>query len=444
MMRLFFACMAAFLFLTGCASEEEKVSRKADKLHQAMLTVDTHCDTPMRLSRAGFDLGKKNDRGCVDFPRMKEGGLDAEFFAVFIAQGPRTPEAFDIEHEKTLIIFDSIYRNVERYPGMAGVALTPDDAWKLKSEGKVAAFIGIENGYPVGTDLSRVNQYYDLGARYITLCHSANNDICDSSTDPEGAEHNGLSAFGEEVVREMNRLGMMVDVSHMSDEAFYDVINVSKAPVIASHSSCRALCESPRNLDDEMLLALKKNGGVIQICILSDYLRQPEPNPEFDQKMKELRDKWKAVGHDLTEAQREQRWTEYSELREKYIKQATVADAVNHIQHVVDIIGIDHVGIGSDFDGGGGIEGCTDVSMMKNITKELIRRGFSNTDIEKIWGGNFMRAMREAQSLRSSFTSQKVAPCSIPRATSSPSPLRISASLSSIGEVPCQGYAFSC
>lgn len=391
--------MAIVFIAAGCASEDEKVSRKADKLHQTMLTVDTHCDTPMRLSRVGFDLGKRNERGCVDFPRMKEGGLDAEFFAVFIGQGPRTPEAYETEHSNTLEIFDSIYKSLERYPELAGLALTPGDAWKLKSEGRVSVFIGIENGYPVGTDLSRISQYYNRGARYITLCHSANNDICDSSTDANGPEHNGLSAFGREVVAEMNRLGMLVDVSHMSDDSFYDVIELSRAPVIASHSSCRALCESPRNLDDEMLLALKKNGGVIQICLLSDYLRQPEPNPEFDAKMKELRAKWKAMEGDLTEAQQEQRWAEYSQLREKYIKLATVSDAVNHIQHVIDIIGIDHVGIGSDFDGGGGIEGCTDVSMMKNITKELIRRGFSNGDIAKIWGGNFMRVMSQAQSV---------------------------------------------
>ncbi|HUW91835.1 MAG TPA: membrane dipeptidase, partial [Bacteroidales bacterium] len=245
---------------------------------------------------------------------------------------------------------------------------------------------------------TKVKQYYDLGARYITLCHSANNDICDSSTDPAGPEHQGLSPFGEEVVREMNRIGMMIDVSHISDQSFYDVLEITTAPVIASHSSCRALCESPRNLNDEMLLALKKNGGIIQICILSEYLKQPEPNPELDEKMKELREKWKAKGTELTEAQQEQRWSEFSALREKYSKLATVADAVNHIQHVVDVIGVDYVGIGSDFDGGGGIEGCSDVSMMKNITKELIRRGYSNEDIAKIWGGNVMRVMTAAES----------------------------------------------
>ncbi len=400
-MRTKYILITLLFVAAGCTSGEEKINRKADKLHKDILSVDTHCDTPMRLYRGGFDLGLWNEKGCVDFPRMKEGGLDAEFFAIFIGQGPRNSEAFDLEHKRTLAAFDSVRHNVERYPAMAGIALSPDDAYRLKSEGKLSIFLGIENGYPVGTDLSRISEYYDLGARYITLCHSSNNDICDSSTDKSGPEHNGLSAFGEEVVSEMNRVGMIVDVSHISDESFYDVLRVSKAPVIASHSSCRALCESPRNLNDEMLQALKKNGGVIQICILSDYLKQPEPNPEFEARVKELRERWKAMGPDLTDAQQEQRWNEFSDLKKQYVKLATVEDAVNHIQHVVDIIGIDYVGIGSDFDGGGGIEGCTDVSMMKNITKEFLRRGYSRDEIAKIWGGNFMRVMREAQAISS-------------------------------------------
>ncbi len=400
-MRTKYILITLLFIAAGCTSGEEKISRKADKLHKDFLSVDTHCDTPMRLYRSGFDLGVRNEKGTIDFPRMKEGGLDAEFFAIFIGQGPRNPEAFDREHNMTLAAFDSVKNSVGRYPEMAGIAISPDDAYRLKSEGKLSIFLGIENGYPVGTDLSRIRQYYDLGARYITLCHSSNNDICDSSTDKSGPEHNGLSAFGEEVVREMNRVGMMVDVSHMSDESFYDVIKVSGAPVIASHSSCRALCESPRNLNDDMLQALKQNGGVIQICILSDYLKQPEPNPEYEAKRAELRAKWRDMGQDLTEAQQEQRWNEMTELKRQYVKLATVADAVNHIQHVVDVIGIDYVGIGSDFDGGGGIEGCTDVSMMKNITKELLRRGYRRDDIAKIWGGNFMRVMRENQMIGS-------------------------------------------
>lgn len=385
-------------FAAACTDSEEKISRKAEKLHRDMLSIDTHCDTPMRLSRGNFDLGIRNDNGCVDFPRMQEGGLDAMFFAIFIGQGPRDEETINRMHAITLTAFDSVKRNVERYPAMAAIALSPDDAYKLKSEGRLSVFLGIENGYPVGSDLSRIQQYYDLGARYITLCHSSNNDICDSSTDKSGPEHNGLSDLGREMVKEMNRVGMIIDVSHMSDESFFDVLEVSEAPVIASHSSCRALCESPRNLSDEMLLALKKNRGVIQICILSDYLKQPEPNPEYEAKRDELRARWRSIGQELTEAQQEQRWKEFSELKNRYIRLATVADAVNHIQHVIDVIGIDYVGIGSDFDGGGGIEGCTDVSMMKNITKELLRRGYRRDEITKIWGGNFMRVMREVQS----------------------------------------------
>lgn len=196
-MRTKLLMLVLCLFAVSCKPGEEQISRKADRIHDAILSVDTHCDTPMRFFRGGFDPGVRNENGCVDFPRMKEGRLDAEFFAIFIGQGPRTPEAFATEHANTLATFDSIRASVERHNKLAGIALTPDEALKLKAEGRVAIFIGIENGYPIGTDLAKIRQYYDLGARYITLCHSSNNDICDSSTDKAGPEHNGLSAFGE-------------------------------------------------------------------------------------------------------------------------------------------------------------------------------------------------------------------------------------------------------
>ncbi|MBN1387705.1 MAG: dipeptidase [Bacteroidales bacterium] len=384
--------------LSSCGDEEARITKKADKIHKAVLTVDTHCDTPMRLMRSDFDLGVENEDGCVDFPRMVEGGLDAEFFAVFIGQGPRTPEGYKDAYNRAVETFRRIHENVEKNSGMAERAYTVDDAYRIKKTGKRIAFTGIENGYPVGMDLTKVKEFYDLGARYITLSHSRNNDICDSSTDDRGPEHNGLSEFGEKVVKEMNRLGMMVDVSHISDEAFYDVIEISTSPVIASHSSCRALCESPRNLDDEMLMALKDNGGVIQICILSNYLKQPEPNPVLEEKLAEIREKYNDF-EGLSEEEFNMARREYYEVREKYRKLATVEDAVDHIDHVVQLIGIDHVGIGSDFDGGGGIEGAMDVSQMKNITIELLRRGYSRAEIEKIWGGNVMRVLRENEKL---------------------------------------------
>ena len=382
--------------MLSCADNELSIAKKADRLHELILTVDTHCDTPMRLTRGNFDLGIRNEDGCVDFPRMKEGGLDAEFFAVFIGQGPRDDTSHLIAHERALEIFEAIHENVGKNSEQAEIALSMEDAYRIKKSGKRVAFIGIENAYPVGNDLTRIKQYYDLGTRYITLSHSSNNDICDSSTDSGGPEHGGLSAFGKEVVREMNRVGIMVDVSHISDESFYDVLEVTKSPVIASHSSCRALCQSPRNLDDDMLRSLKENGGVIQICILSDYLINPEPNPELDQKLKEIREKYNnfegLTDEEMTKARRE-----YRSIRNQYKKLATVADAVDHIDHVVQVAGIDHVGIGTDFDGGGGIAGVADVSQMKNLTVELIKRGYSKSEIEKIWGGNIMRVLKEVE-----------------------------------------------
>lgn len=400
MKKFIVAIFTLSLLLNACGDKEEALIKKADKIHEAILTVDTHCDTPMRLMRSDFDLGVRNDNGCVDFPRMKEGGLDAEFFAVFLGQGPRSEEDHLLTHNKAIAIFDAIHANVEKNSDQAEIAYTVDDAYRINGEGKTVAFIGIENGYPVGNDLSRLEEYYQRGARYITLSHSRNNDICDSSTDPNGAEYNGLSEFGEEVVSEMNRLGMMIDVSHISDESFYDVMETSKAPVIASHSSCRALCESPRNLTDEMIMALKENGGVIQICILSNYLRQPEPNPELDKILKEIRDKYNDF-EGLSEEEFDKARTEYYTTRNKYKKYATVADAVDHIDHVIQIAGIDYVGIGTDFDGGGGIADVMDVSQMKNLTIEMLRRGYTKKELEKVWGGNIMRVLKEVETIAS-------------------------------------------
>jgi membrane dipeptidase len=256
----------------------------------------------------------------------------------------------------------------------------------------------MENGYPIGKDLSRIKQYYDLGARYITLAHTKNNDICDSSTDPSGAENNGLSQFGVKVVKEMNGLGMMVDISHISDKSFYDVLKVTNAPVLASHSSCRALCGGPRNLTDDMLLALKENGGVIQICIFGNYLKTPEPNPELDLKLKELRDRYSDYNA-LSDSVKKLMRKEYRAIQKTYEKPATVKDVVDHIDHVVQVLGVDYVGIGTDFDGGGGVEGCRTASEMKNITIELLRRGYSKADIAKIWGGNVMRVLQKVEDI---------------------------------------------
>jgi membrane dipeptidase len=287
-MRNKLSLLLIFLFLPGmkifCSNDTADIYKKAGKIHDRILSVDSHTDTPLRLQQAGFDISKRHDpvkdHSKVDFPRMKEGRLDAAFFGVFVPQGKRNPEASQKAKQKALILFDTIYSMLAKNHDIAGLALSPDDAWKLKKQGKSAVFIGVENGYPIGTDIDMVKGLYDKGARYITLCHTKNNDICDSSTDT--TEFNGLSEFGVNVVKVMNRLGMMVDVSHISDKSFYDVLSVSKAPVIASHSCSRALCNNPRNLSDSMLVALAKNDGVIQVCILSDYVKTPLPNPSRD------------------------------------------------------------------------------------------------------------------------------------------------------------------
>jgi membrane dipeptidase len=335
------------------------MEKKVEKIHHKILTVDSHVDTPQRLMAPGFDISKRHDpeidHSKVDFPRMKEGGMDALFFAVFVSQGNRTPEGNFQAKKRADVLFDSIYALFSKFPGEAGLAVSPSDAYKLKKQGKRAIFIGMENGYPVGNDLSLIQEYYSKGARYITLCHNRNNDICDSSTD--STENNGLSEFGRSVVKFMNKTGMIIDVSHISDKSFYDVIALSKAPIIASHSCSRALCDNPRNMDDDMLRALAKNGGVIQMCFLSAYVKKQDPNT------------------------------------------ATVSDVVDHIDHIVRIAGIKHVGIGTDFDGGGGVIGCNDVSQMKNITRELLKRGYTTRNIRKIWGGNLMRVMTQVNKI---------------------------------------------
>ncbi len=395
-MRKLFGILLIISFIAGCTGREEKLGRQAIKIHKKIVSVDSHCDTPIDMVRSGYDLGRRNDEGCVDFPRMKEGGLDAEFFIVFTGQGPRNDSTYNKVHRKALEGFKVIQMNVEKNSPMAEIALSSADPNRLKRAGKIAAFIGLENGYPLGLDISRIREYYDLGARYITLAHTKNNDLCDSSTDSSGPEHNGLSAFGKDVVREMNRIGMMVDISHVSDKSFFDVIKISSAPVIASHSSCRALCESPRNLTDDMLLALKANRGVIQICIVSEYIKTPDPNPELDSRRQELRERYGDY-NTLSEQKKELMHSEYRQINNRYKKLATVKDVVDHIDHVVQVAGADYVGIGTDFDGGGAVEGCKTVADIKNITIELLVRGYSKTDISKIMGGNILRVLREVE-----------------------------------------------
>ncbi len=402
-MRYLPYCLALITFLSfGCntsQNDEKKLLEKAKRIHSQIVTIDTHTDTPLLLNREGFDFDGENNlpRAKVDLKKMEEGGLDAAFFAVFIGQGERTPEKFSEAHERALEIFEHVHQSVAMYPNRAEIALKADDVKHLKAKGKKGIYIGVENGYPIGKDITILEQYYNLGARYLTLCHTRNNDICDSSNDPNGPEHGGLSSFGKDVISELNRLGMMVDVSHISDEAFFQVVEISKVPIIASHSNARAICDDPRNLTDEMLLKLAENGGVVQLCLLSSYVKTPPPQPERDSARAAVRAKYGSF-RDLDAETRRQAFDDWYAIDEIFPPiLADVSDLVDHIDHIVNLIGIDFVGIGSDFDGGGAIEGCIDASEMMNITVELLRRGYKKRDIEKIWGGNFLRVFREAE-----------------------------------------------
>ncbi len=384
---------------TQCTSEtpEEKLNR----IHEGAITVDTHCDTPMALLNGDFDVAERNESpgSRVDFPRMKDGGLDAIFFAAFTGQKERTPENTQAAYEMANKMIEKTYEVCEQNSDVAEVATEPGDVIRLEKEGKRAIFIGMENGFPLGSELGRVEEFYNKGVRYVTLCHSSNNDICDSSTDKKGPEHDGLSDFGKQVVKEMNRLGMMIDVSHISDKSFYDVIELSKAPVIASHSSVRAIAHHNRNMTDHMIKTLAEHNGVIQICLLDDYIKDPDTTTVRYQKQKELREKF-TQRDNLSDDEIAALRKEWRSLDEKYPKALpTVADCVDHIDHVVDLVGVDYVGIGSDFDGGGGLEDCADVSQFPNITAEMLKRGYTEEEINKVWGGNFLRVFNAVSEL---------------------------------------------
>ena len=370
--------------------------------HHSILTIDTHADTPLPIKREAIDLGKRYDpyeyKSQVDLPRMKEGGLDAVFFAVWTHQGARTDSGHAAIKDSALAIIDRVNRSIQPYPDLVQLATEPGDAARLAEQGKHAIYLGMENGYPIGNDLKNLDLFYDKGVRYVTLCHSKNNNICDSSTD--SSEFGGLSPFGYQVVERMNELGMMVDISHVSDETVEDVLETSKVPVIASHSAAKAICDHDRNLNDDLLTKIAANGGVVQLVILSEYLEVPAPNPARDSARVALKKKWGPLERIPMEERATYR-AERRKLNEDYPLELTnVAKAVDHIDHIVKIAGIDHVGIGTDFDGGGRLSDCYDVSELPNITIELFKRGYSEEDVRKIWSGNLLRVFEEVQAFR--------------------------------------------
>ena len=376
---------------------DDSLVARAREIHKRVISVDTHVDIPFQYATEFADPGKR-DAFRVDYPKMKEGGLDAVFFIVYVGQGSRDMEGTETAKELALTKFGSIRRAVATYKDRIALAERADDVARIACAGKLVAMIGIENGYVIGKDLSLVARFHKLGARYMTLTHNGTNEIGDPAINIAGdtkGEWGGLSPFGKQVVAEMNRVGMMVDISHNGKQTMLQATALSKAPVMASHSGVRALNDHPRNLDDEQLDAIKQNGGVVQVVALGGFLKRTPPEREpliralaTKVGLAQLGDSAK-----LTSAQKAAWRAGMAEIDAKY-GPATVTDLVNHIDYVVKRIGIDHAGISSDFDGGGGILGWADASETFNVTLELVRRGYSPSDIEKIWGGNLIRVWK--------------------------------------------------
>jgi len=388
------------IIFAGCSQQpmtEQQIIDMAKVIHEKALTLDTHVDIPGALyATEALDPGIDNPKLKCDLVKMNKGGVDSVFLAVFVGQDKRDKEGYKNAYESAMVKFEAIHRLAEKmYPERCELATSPGDVERIAKTGKRAIMIGIENGFAIGKDLSNVEKFYNLGARYITLSHNGHNDICDSCNpakklgDKE-TEHNGLSEFGKEVVAEMNRLGIMADASHISIKSFYDLIEVSKAPVIASHSGCRALADHSRNLDDEQLKALARNGGVVQIVPVGGFLRLGS-----SRRRKAIDDLKEELDEGRIKIEQFQKGTR--EIDAKYPSPADVETYVDHIDHAVKVAGIEHVGIGSDFDGGGGVPGFNDHSEALNVTIELVRRGYSEADISKIWGANLLRVWREVE-----------------------------------------------
>ncbi|MFO7719840.1 MAG: dipeptidase [Gillisia sp.] len=400
--------------------QDAELLSKAKIIHENAITIDTHADINVNNFTDSKNYTMDLDTQ-VNLPKMQAGGLDVAWFIVYTGQDELSPEGYKAAYENAMSKFDAIHKLVNDIaPDKIALATTSNEVRDLANAGKLVGMIGVENAYPVGEDLSNIEKFYDLGARYMSLSHNGHSQLSDSNTGETDDIwlHNGLSDLGKEAVIEMNRVGMMIDVSHPSKEAIKQMFKLSKAPLIASHSSARALCDHSRNLDDELLLLFKEHGGVVQTVAFSAYVHTEKHNA-FNDAQKEL---YKAEGAKIgiTTLERdsiralnnEERTAYYEDFKKvslaaapkleelkKEIPPVNVEDFVDHIDYMVALIGIEHVGISSDFDGGGGIEGWNDASETLNVTVELVKRGYSEEDIKKLWGENLLRVMDEVEAV---------------------------------------------
>jgi membrane dipeptidase len=396
--RLLLAAVTIMFAVAQSKNESRTISdAEVMRVHRSALLIDTHNDVPSRTVD-GFDIGSHTGSGHTDIARLKEGGVGAQFFAVYVASSYVTGNH---SANRTLQMIDTVRHDiVGRYPNDFVLATTANGIEEAHRQGKIAALMGIEGGHAIEDNVRLLRDFYALGIRYMTLTHSNTNDWADSSgdvSDPNIKHHNGLTAFGKDIILEMNRLGMIVDISHVADKTFWDALEVSKAPIFASHSSCRALTNHARNMTDEMIVALAKKGGVVQVNFYCGFISQKfRDNDAADTKALDARLAQETAGKNLSEPDRQ---ILSEKLRkEMRLSRATLADVVAHIDHIRQIAGIDAIGIGADFDG----VSCTpvgldDVSKYPNLTRALLEKGYSAEDIRKIYGGNFLRVMRAVE-----------------------------------------------
>jgi microsomal dipeptidase-like Zn-dependent dipeptidase len=388
------------------APADAELEQRARGIHDRVITLDTHVD----IEAANFTSRRNYTQDLptqVNLPKMMKGGLDAAFFIVFTEQGPLTDEGYANAYKEALAKFDAIHRLTKDIaPDRIELALSSADVPRIAATGKKAALIGVENAYPLGTDLGRIREFYDRGMRYMSLAHNGHSQFSDSNTgERDGWLHNGLSEAGRGAIAELNRLGVMIDVSHPSKASMMQTVALSKAPVIASHSSVRTLAGHSRNMDDEQLLAIKRNRGVIQIVAYGGYVKVQPPDSPRDAALRVLRKEFglpetglrKAVDS-LTTPKRAAYDAKLAEI-DRQLPSATLKEFVDHIDYAVKLLGIDYVGISSDFDGGGGVAGWNDASETFNVTLELVRRGYTETQIAQLWSGNLLRVMGEVEKL---------------------------------------------
>ena len=428
--KTYLTLVLVLVLIMSCKTEtskEDQLIANAKAIHKRVITLDTHCDINVNNFTDSLNYTQDLDTQ-ITLPKMTSGGLDVAWFIVYTGQDSLTESGYDKAYNNAMSKFDAIHKLVEDIaPETIELALTSNDVRRIDAKGKKVAMIGIENGYPIGLDITNVEKFYNLGARYMSLAHNGHSQLCDSNTGERDEVwlHNGLSDLGKDVIAEMNRVGMMIDVSHPSKEAMRQMIALTKAPIIASHSSARALCNHSRNLDDEQLGWLKENGGVVQTVAFKSYLNTEKFEKRADIEVEIAQEILDSMGvtwvdrKDQRLMTPEERETYYSHLgtmvpiRKKKLESMTdlppsvdVSDFVNHIDYLVEKMGIDHVGISSDFDGGGGIEGWSDASETFNVTLELVKRGYTEEQIAQLWSGNLLRVLDTVEAVAKNMASK--------------------------------------